>query len=116
MPELVRSAVADASGIATLTIADVPSGLVWIVSQTSVEAFTTNVAITATIRKNGRYLTSTNQGNASSAGGLPYLRLVAGDNYVITWTGLNPADTAIVNMLYNEMTWQASQSITFGVV
>ena len=116
MPEVVRSAIANAAGIAVINMAEVPSGLVWVASQTSVEAYTTNVAVTATIRKNGRYITSTNQGQSSSAGGVPYIRLRAGDNYTITWVGLNQGDTAILNLLYNEMSWQQSEQINLGVV
>ncbi len=116
MPVMTRSAVADATGTATVDVFDIPSGLIWVVSQTSVEALTAQVSVTATIRKNGRYITSTNQGNSSSAGGQPFIRLAAGDHYTVTWTGLIQGDTAILNLLYNEFSWADAEAANITVV
>lgn len=116
MPDLVRSATANAAGTAVIRYADVPSGLVWVISQIGVEAITTTTLSTVVVRKNGRFVTSTNQGQSASAGGLPYVSLKAGDLYTLTWTGLNSGDTAIATLLYNEVTWADFANMGISVV
>lgn len=116
MPDLVRASAANAAGTAVIRYADVPSGLVWVVSQIGVEAITTTTLSTVVIRKNGRFITSTNQGQSASAGGLPYVSLKAGDVYTLTWTGLNSGDTAIASLLYNEVTWNEFEKLGVSVV
>lgn len=107
MPDLVRSVQAAASGTATVTISgeSIPTGMVWVVSQISIETLPTRVTASATIRKNGRYLTSSAQGSASSAQGPPYISLTSHDILTIAWTGMTLNDSCIATLLYNEHIW-----------
>lgn len=116
MPDLVQSARADASGTAVITVNPVLSGIIWIVSQVSVEAITSQVAVTSIFRKNGRYITSSNQGSSSTAGGSPSISCKSGDVLTMTWQGLVLNDTAILTMLYSELTWQQYNQLGAGAL
>lgn len=107
MPDLVRSVQAGANGTATVTVSgeSVPSGIIYVVSQLSVETLPVRTTATATVRKNGRYLSSTAQGSASSAQGPPYISLSSHDILTITWTGMTLNDSCIATLLYNEHVW-----------
>lgn len=114
MPDFAQSAQALANGTANVTIAaQIPGGRVWIVSQVGIEAITTQASVTAIMRKNGRFLTSSAVGQGASASGAPYITLKAGDKLTMDWAGLSLGDTAILTVLYNEIAWAdlASQQI-----
>lgn len=107
MPDLVRSIQAGSSGTATVTVSgeSIPTGMIWVVSQISIETIPSRVTASATVRKNGRYLTSSAQGSASSAQGPPYISLSSHDVLTVTWTGLSLNDSCIATLLYNEHIW-----------
>lgn len=107
MPDLVRSVQAGASGTAVVTISgeSVPTGIVYVISQLSVETLPVRTSATATVRKNGRYISSTAQGSASSAQGPPYISITSHDVLTITWTGMTLNDSCIATLLYNEHIW-----------
>lgn len=107
MPDLVRSVQAGSSGTATLTISgeSIPTGVIWVVSQISVETLPVRVTASATVRKNSRYITSSSQGSASSAQGPPYISLSSHDVFTIVWTGLTLNDACIATLLYTEHIW-----------
>lgn len=110
MPALVRSIQAGASGTATLTISgeSIPTGVVWVVSQISIETLPVRTTASATVRLNGRYISSSAQGSASSAQGPPYISLTSHDVLTIVWTGLTLNDSCIGTLLYNEHIWGES--------
>jgi hypothetical protein len=117
MPDLARS-VRVAAGQTTAAIAvqsEIPSGVVWIVSQVSLEVVSAQVSVTAILRKNLRFVSSTNQ-MPSSASGAPYISLKAGDNLTATWAGLAATDTAIMSLFYREIPWTDLTGLQIDVV
>lgn len=98
------TALADASGNATVTIPPVKSGLQWTVPQFSVESIPTRVGASCVTRMNGNLITST-QVVPSTAAGVPAILVNAGDVLTFTFAGLTQGDTAKVTLSYNEALW-----------
>lgn len=114
MPDFTQSTIADASGNASIAVGHIPSGVVWVVWQVAVETSPARPGCTATITKNLRYLSSTNLGSGASAQGPPAISLKGGDSLAVNWAGMQPGDTAIVSVYYNETLW--SDAMQSGVV
>jgi hypothetical protein len=106
---------ADGTGIATVQVPGPPSGRQWIVWQISVGTVPARSGVTATITRNGRYLTSTIVGGGSSAQGPPALLVAPTDNLVCVWNGLTTGDESIITLWYEETAFGQSGS-TFGLV
>jgi hypothetical protein len=117
MPDLARSVrVATGATTATITVqSEIPSGVVWIVSQVSLEIVSAQVSVTAVLRKNLRFVSSTNQ-MPSTASGAPYLSLKAGDQMSAVWSGLVATDTAIMSLFYREIPWTDLTGLQIDVV
>jgi hypothetical protein len=99
MSSLVRSVTADANGSGTVTFNQIPTGIQWIVSQTTVETIPQGVGCSAYIKRNGRLLSSTPFGSSSSAGGDPAITISPGDDFSIEWQGA-PAGSALVGTIF----------------
>lgn len=115
MADTSLTATANSSGIAVVSFAHNKSGLRWIVWQLTVETIPVRGGAQATIRRNGRYITSTIVGSGSSAQGPPALKMEPNDVLTCTWTGLTAGDEAILLFLYEEVPWGNAGS-TFGLV
>lgn len=103
MPDFTSSTPAAANGAATLTLQPVPTGLEWIVSQTSVESIPARNGSSITIRKNGRYITSTPLSlGAAAASGPPSIMLTSHDVLTLVFAGMTAGDTCIGTLLYTE--------------
>jgi hypothetical protein len=102
MPDFIQSAIAKSDGTAEVNVQPVPSGLQWVISQIAVETNPVGTGVTATIRRNGRLLTSTNLGSGSAAQGTPYYLLASGDIFVVDWTGAPVGAQCIMTLSYNE--------------
>lgn len=110
MSDLPRTVTANAQGAGTITFADVPTGVEWVISQIGIETLPFVAAgCSAVVRKNGRFVTSSNQAGSASAGGQPYFLCRAGDSYTVEFTG-GPANGSLVAVLYyNEQRAGTSQ-------
>lgn len=104
MPSAPFTAIANASGVAAVTVPPVLSGLQWTVAQSSVESLPTRSGVTCVTTLNGNLVTST-QVVPATAGGTPAINLQAGDTLVYTFAGLTQGDTAKVTLYYNESPW-----------
>lgn len=117
MPDFALSARAAANGAARITVAGyVPSGLVWVVSQIAIEANSAKPTMSAVVRKNGRFLTSSASGLYSAAGGAPYISLKPPDQLTVDYGGLNNGDTVLLTLFYREITWGQLDSMPIEVV
>jgi len=100
---------ADASGNCTITINDVKSGLTRVIGQISVECLTAfRVGATATLRMNGRYLTSTIIASADTAYNQPYIAQNTSDVITATFTGFTNKDELCVTLYCIEIPWTAN--------
>lgn len=100
----VATASADSTGTAVVTITPDKSGVQWTIAQLGVESVPPRGTATATIRLNGRYVTSTIV-MPQSAGGQPFINLQYNDQFTVTFSGLTVKDEAIVTYFYNESLW-----------
>lgn len=103
MPDLVRAGVADASGSGTVTFNELPTGIQWIVYQTSVETIPVGVGCSAYIRKNGRLISSTPFGSSSSAAGPPAITINPGDDFSVDWEGAPVGSSLVATIFYTEV-------------
>lgn len=96
------SAVANASGVATVTIGPGTKQRTWIVRQVSVEVVgSAPLGATCTVRKNGSLVTlMIAQGD--SAGDEPPVTLYGSDQMTVTWTGLTANTPVSVFIIYDE--------------
>lgn len=102
MPDFPATTTAAADGTATVTFTAVPTGLEWVVSQVGIETLPPRNGATATIRKNGRYITSSALGSGSSASGPPFITLTSHDVLTVTWANMALGDTCVAVLLYSE--------------
>lgn len=109
MPDFAASARAVTGGTAVVRIQHNRSGIVWVVSQIAVESIPARPAANATIRRNGRYITSTATLPAS-AQGQPFYQLNASDLIEVSFANLGVGDNAIVSLLYTEDIWGVRQT------
>lgn len=106
----VYTGIALANGTATVNINDVPSSMMWVVPQWSIEteaggASVLRVGSTCTVRRNGRYVTSSTLGSGATAYGPPPIVLYSNDVLTFLWAGLTAGDEAIATIFYTETTW-----------
>lgn len=94
--------VATGQTTAQVVLENVPTGRQWVVSQISVETIPPRNTAQATVKLNGRYITSTVLGKGSSAQGPPFLTLTSNDDLTIDWSGMTAGDNCIGNFIYNE--------------
>jgi hypothetical protein len=117
LPDFALSGRVGAAGTARITVAGfIPSGLVWVVSQISIEAQSSKPTMSAVVRKNGRFVTSSASGLSSSAGGAPYLALKPPDQLTVDYAGLNSGDTVLLSLFFREITWGQLDTMPIEVV
>lgn len=104
MPDYVVSSRAAADGTATVHIQHNKSGIVWVVSQLSVQDVPSSSVGQCTVKRNGQLMTTTSIVPAT-AGGQPFYRLNAGDDLECAFTNLTPSANAIVTASYSETQW-----------
>jgi hypothetical protein len=102
VPDYPQAITAPAGGTAVMTLSPVPTGLEWVVSQINNETIPARNGATITIRKNGRYITSSPLGSGASASGPPFITITSHDVLTLTWTGMTQGDTCIGVLLYSE--------------
>jgi hypothetical protein len=103
MTQLTRASTADSSGTATVAFDQLPTGIQWIVWQTSVETIPQTTGCSAYIKMNGRLVTSTQFGSSSAASGPPAITINPGDQFVISWIGAPASGSCIATILYDEV-------------
>lgn len=104
--QIPYSAFANAQGSATITINDVKSGLTRVIGQISVECLTAfRVGATATLRMNGRYLTSTILASGDTAYNQPYIGQNTSDIITAVFAGFNSNDQVAVTLYCIEIPW-----------
>ena len=99
----------------TITIEHGKSGLQWIIWQLTVETIPARLSAQATLRKNGRYVTSTIVGSGSSAQGPPAILLNSNDVLTVLWIGMQAGDELIATPFYEEVPW-GQHGTGFGLV
>jgi hypothetical protein len=105
MTDVTLSANASAAGVATVTFIATPAGLMWVVPQVSLETVPFRVGATCTVRKNGRFLSSTALGSGDTAYGPPAIILYRGDQITFTWAGMTAGDECLATLFYSEQSW-----------
>lgn len=115
MTDTTLSATANASGVAVIQFQPVAAGLIWIVPQYSVETLPFRVGSTCTIRKNGRFVSSTSLGSGDTAYGPPALILNRGDILLFTWAGMTSGDECLATLFYKEQAWSEDIDPTTAV-
>ena len=104
--QIPYSAFANAQGSATITINDVKSGLTRVIGQISVECLTAfRVGATATLKMNGRYLTSTIIASGDTAYNQPYIAQNTSDTITAVFTGFTNKDQVAVTLYCVEIPW-----------
>lgn len=115
MTELSATAIANAAGVAVVTYNHNKGGIWQILWQTTVETNPVVGTARATVRRNGRYISSTLSGSGASAQGQPALKLEASDVLTVTWVGLTAGTQGIALFLFEEVP-AGSIGSTFGLV
>lgn len=111
MADRTYTGYANASGVASIDIQEVPTGLIWILMQFSVSTpIAFRVGATCTVKKNGLFLTSTILGSGDTAYGPPFIKLHPGDNLNASWTGLTLRDEAEITLWFEEQEWSNNPS------
>lgn len=77
------------------------TGRAWTISQVSVETLPFRGTAQATVRLNGRYVTSTAV-TPSAAQGPPFHTLESGDLLTVDWVGVVAGDSVLTNLYYVE--------------
>lgn len=111
MPTLTRSVTASSAGAGSVDFSDVPTGVQWIVWQTSVETLPQGVGCSAYIKLNRRLVTSTAFGSSSAASGPPAVTISPGDTYTIEWLGAPAGSSLIGTLMYNEVPYGQRPSV-----
>lgn len=107
MADYAQTATADSSGNCTLTFdgTAIPSGMQWIIAQITIETIPVRGSARCTVRRNGRYITSSIVGSGSSAQGPPYLLLNGTDTLSASWVGMQQGDECVLLLLYEQVPW-----------
>lgn len=103
MAQLVRASVADANGAGSVRFDQLPTGIQWIVYQTTVETAPQGVGCSAFVRLNERLISSTPFGSSASASGPPAITLNPGENLTVNWTGAPVGSSLIATLMYQEI-------------
>lgn len=102
MTDLPTSALSNSAGVATVTLPQPQGGIRWIIWQLTVETIPVVTGAQATVRRNGRYITSTVAGSGSSAQGPPALAYNPGDQLQVIFTNAGVNTECVVTLLYEE--------------
>lgn len=105
MAQLVRSVTADANGAGSVNFNQLPTGIQWIVYQTTVETIPQGVGCSAYVKLNGRLVSSTPFGSSASASGPPAITINPGEDFSVMWEGAPPLASLIATLLYQEVTY-----------
>lgn len=100
-----RSALANAAGVAVVTLDGIPSGVEWVVAQINIESLPARSGSVVTIRLNGRFIASSIVGNAGTASGSPFVTCSSHDLLTVSWSGMTLNDSVIATFLYSEYLW-----------
>jgi len=89
MPDCIVTATADSLGNASITMPQVASGLEWVGSTNWVGCHSSGGRghiqhITAVVKRDGKVIDTTNNGNGGSMGGQPYYRFSSNNVLTIT--------------------------------
>lgn len=103
MTFITRSVTADSSGNASVSFDQLPTGVQWIVWQSSVETIPQVTGCSAYVKMNGRLVTSTQFGSSSAASGPPAITINPGDQFQINWIGGPPGGSCVATLMYNEV-------------
>lgn len=115
--EYSLSASAGADGSATVTFAGlVPTGLIWVIGQVSAETIPARSGATVTIRKNGRYVTSSPLGSGATAQGPPNIYQRSHDVVTVSWANLTSGDSCIATLVYSEYTVGQDAALLGGLI
>lgn len=110
--EYSLAGTAGSDGTAVITFAGiVPTGLVWVIEQISVETIPARSGATVTIRKNGRFQTSSPLGSGATAQGPPTLWQRSHDVVTVNWSFLTQGDSCVATLTYSE--YVAGQDRTY---
>lgn len=109
------TATADVNGNATALMKVDKSGVQWHVWQVSVETIPVRSSSRATLRRNGRYVSSTITGSGATAFGPPALLLNQNDQLTVDWIGMTAGDECIATPFYEEVQW-GQPGTGFGLV
>ena len=115
MTDYTEETTAGSDGTGTITFSPLSPGLTWVVAQFSLETTPFRVGCVCTVRKNGRFLTSTILGSGDTAYGPPAIILNRGDTLAFKWSGLTQGDQCVATLFYNESTWTTSPDPTIAV-
>lgn len=111
MPTLTRSVVADAAGSGSVDFSDVPTGIQWIVWQTSVETIPQGTGCSAYVKLNRRLVTSTAFGSSSAASGPPAITISPGDSFTVDWVGAPVGSALVGTLMYDEVPYGHRPSV-----
>jgi hypothetical protein len=103
MAQIVRSVTANASGQGSVTFNQLPTGIQWVVYQTSVETIPQGVGCSAYVKLNGRLVSSTPFGSSASASGPPAITINPGDDFMVMWTGAPVGSSLVATLFYQEI-------------
>lgn len=97
------TAIAGSNGLCTVTVAPgPPTTLTWVIAQFSISVSTFRSGATATIRRNGRFITASSQASNDTAYGPPAISMNSGDTITCDFTGLTQGDQAYLTLWYAE--------------
>jgi len=108
MTDLSESTTAGANGTAHVQFSPIAAGLMWVVPQFSIEVIPFTPGAACTIRRNGRFISSTALGSGDTAFGPPSIILNRGDVLSFDWAGMTPGSEAVATLFYSEQTWAAT--------
>ena len=104
MPILAFSSFAGVGGTTTVRITPNKSGIQWSIAQVGIESVPQRATANATVRVNGRYITSSAI-LPSSASGTPAINLQYFEEMTVDFVGLTSGDNAVVTVFYTESPW-----------
>lgn len=121
MPDCIVTATTDANGNATATMPPVASGLEWVVQQiglavTPLPGVVISNIITAVVKRDGKVIDTTNNGNGGSMGGQPYYRFASNNILTITWGNAGAGSQCVATISYTEHAAGAGNMMNTGVV
>jgi|SRR5882762_1181704 len=121
MPDCIVTATADSLGNASITMPQVASGLEWVVQQiglavTPLVGVVISNIITAVVKRDGKVIDTTNNGNGGSMGGQPYYRFSSNNVLTITWSNAGAGSQVVATISYTEHSTGAGTMMNTGIV
>lgn len=121
MPDSIITGTTDSLGNATVTMPQVASGLEWVVQQiglavTPLAGVVISNVITAVVKRDGKVIDTTNNGNGGSMGGQPYYRFASNNVLTITWSNAGAGSQVVATISYTEHSAGAGNMMNTGVV